>query len=154
MAKKAFQDQGSIQHCYGCGANNVEGLHLKSFWDGDEAVAEFVPEDFHCGGAPEIVYGGLIGALIDCHCCNLAVARGYRTEGREIGTEPRISFVTAQLNVSLLKPTPIKKPLELRARIREVDGKKIWIDCEVTSGGQQTEKGEVLAIRVAVDGAA
>ena len=153
MAQKAFQDQGSIQHCYGCGADNPQGLQLKSFWDGDEAVAEFVPAHYHCGGAPDIVYGGLIGALIDCHCCNLAVAWGYRAGGREIGSDPRITFVTAQLNVSLLKPTFIKTPLELRARVRETDRKKIWIDCEVTSGGQLTAKGEVLAVRVAVDGA-
>ena len=88
---QSFQDQGSILHCYGCGANNEKGLQLKSYWDGEESVAEFTPESFHCGGMPEIVYGGLIASLIDCHSCNLAVASSYKSEQREIASEPTIS---------------------------------------------------------------
>tara|TARA_B100000029_G_C17372043_1_gene886533 strand:- start:105 stop:578 length:474 start_codon:yes stop_codon:yes gene_type:complete len=146
---QSFQDQGSILHCYGCGKNNESGLQLKSFWEADEAVAEFLPKSFHCGGLPEIVYGGLIASLIDCHSCNLAVANAYRQEQRNIGSEPLISCVTAQLNVSLLKPTPIGKTMILRARIREIEKNKIWVDCEVHSEAEITSKGEVLVIRIA-----
>ena len=146
---QSFQDQGSILHCYGCGKNNENGLQLKSFWDGDQAVAEFLPEPFQCGGLPEIVYGGLIASLIDCHSCNLAVANAYRREQRDIGSEPLISCVTAQLNVSLMKPTPIGKMIILRARIREIEKTKIWVECEVRSETEITSKAEVLVIRIA-----
>ena len=39
MSELAFQDQGAVHHCHGCGADNESGLRIKSFWDGDEAVA-------------------------------------------------------------------------------------------------------------------
>ena len=39
MEEQAFQDQGSVSHCHGCGADNEKGLQIKSFWEGDEAVA-------------------------------------------------------------------------------------------------------------------
>lgn len=145
---QSFQDQGSILHCYGCGANNERGLQLKSFWDGEESVAEFTPKRFHCGGTPEIVYGGLIASLIDCHSCNLAVARSYKSEQRGIGSEPTISCVTAQLNISLIKPTPISQQIILRAGIRDIEKRKIWVDCKVYSGKELTSKAEVLVIRL------
>ena len=145
---QSFQDQGSILHCYGCGANNEKGLQLKSYWDGEESVAEFTPERFHCGGIPEIVYGGLIASLIDCHSCNLAVASSYKSEQREIASEPTISCVTAQLNISLIKPTPISQLIVLRAGIRDIEKRKIWVDCKVYSGKEVTSKAEVLVIRL------
>jgi len=40
MGEIAFQDQGSVHHCHGCGAANERGLRLKSYWEGDEAVAQ------------------------------------------------------------------------------------------------------------------
>jgi len=154
MAEVAFQDQGSVQHCFGCGADNDRGLHLKSYWQGDEAVAEFVPEPHHCGWSPDVAYGGLVASLIDCHTCNLAIAHLYREANRPIGSEPKIYCATAQLNVSLIKPTPMDQPMRLTARIRRVDGRKIWVDCEVTCGGVLTARGEVLAVRIVDTGAA
>jgi hypothetical protein len=37
MMDKAVQDYYPDQfaHCYGCGRLNPEGLHIKSYWDGD-----------------------------------------------------------------------------------------------------------------------
>ena len=42
MSQIAFQDQGSVHHCHGCGPANEKGLRLKSYWDGDEAVAQIL----------------------------------------------------------------------------------------------------------------
>ncbi len=148
MSEDSFQDQGSVEHCFGCGADNARGLQLKSYWEGEEAVATFEPAPHHCGWSPRVVCGGLVASLIDCHTCNLAIARLYRLEDRPIGSEPKIFCATAQLNVSLLKPTPIDQPLHLRARIKSVEGRKLWVDCEVTAAGQITARGQVLAIRL------
>jgi len=148
VSKIAFQDQGSVAHCFGCGADNAYGLQLKSYWEGEEAVAEFLPEPHQCGWSPDVTYGGLIASLIDCHTCNLAIARLYRDARRPIGSEPKIDCATAQLNVSLMRPTAIDEPIRLVARIRNIDGRKIWVDCEVTSGSEVTARGEVLAIRL------
>ena len=135
-------------YCYGCGADNPKGLRIKSFWDGDEAVCRFKPEPHHSGGRKEIVNGGVVATLIDCHSLNLAIARAYRDEGRAIGSAPRIAYVTGNLNVSYLRPTPIDATLELRARVQKIDGRKAWIECTLAAAGEVCARGEVLGIRV------
>lgn len=151
MSEPSFQDQGSVHHCHGCGADNERGLQLKSFWDGDEAVATWKAQAHHCGGNKEIVNGGIIANLIDCHSLNLAIAQAYRAERRAIGSAPRIGYVTGNLNVSYLKPTPMNEPLELRARIISVDGRKAWVNCTLSAAGEVCATGEVLGIRVERD---
>jgi len=47
----AIQDQMTGNHCWGCGADNPEGLQLKSFWDGERAHDD---ERRPIGSAPEI----------------------------------------------------------------------------------------------------
>jgi acyl-coenzyme A thioesterase PaaI-like protein len=148
MSQVAFQDLGSVRYCYGCGADNERGLQIKSYWDGDEAECAWQPQPHHCGGSKDIVNGGIIAALIDCHSLNLAIAHAYKNEGRSIGSHPMISYVTASLNVSYLRPTPIGEPLRLRARIIKVEGRKAWVQCTLSAQGEVCATGEVLGIRV------
>jgi len=148
MAEQAFQDQGSVSHCHGCGPDNDKGLQIKSFWDGDEAVTTWKAQPHHCGGSKEIVNGGIVATLIDCHSLNLAIAHAYRAEGRAIGSPPRIGYVTGNLNVSYLRPTPMHEPLHLRARITRIEGRKAWVRCTLSAGGQVCATGDVLGIRV------
>jgi acyl-coenzyme A thioesterase PaaI-like protein len=151
MSDRAFQDQGSVNYCHGCGADNERGLQIKSFWDGDQAVATWKAQPHHCGGRKEIVNGGIIATLIDCHSLNLAIAHAYRMERRPIGSTPRIGYVTRNLNVSYLKPTPMDQPAELRARITKIEGRKTWVTCTLSAGGQICVTGDVLGIRVERD---
>ena len=148
MQEKSFQDQGSVSGCYGCGADNGSGLQIKSYWDGEESVAHYDPKPFHRAGAPEIVYGGLLASLIDCHSVNLAIATSYKEENSPIGSDPKIYCVTAQLNISFVSPTPMGKTLLLRARVKERSGKKTWISTELSAEGKICAKAEVLAIKV------
>jgi len=144
----SFQDQGSVRYCHGCGADNEKGLRIKSYWDGDEAVARWRAQAHHCGGTPDRLNGGIIASLIDCHSLNLAIARAYRDERRAIGSTPRIGYVTANLNVAYLKPTPLGETLELRARIDKLEGRKIWVSCSLTALGELRATGTVLGVRV------
>ena len=148
MKPPSFQDQGSVRHCHGCGVDNERGLGLKSFWDGDEAVARWHPEPHHCGGRREILNGGIIASLIDCHSLNLAIAHAYRAEKRPIGSAPRIGYVTANLTVSYLKPVPLDKTIELRARIVQLEGRKARVHCDLSADGEICATGEVVGIRV------
>lgn len=152
MSKKAFQDLGSVSYCYGCGADNEEGFRIKSFWDGDEAVGIWQAQPYHCGGSKDVVNGGVIATLIDCHSLNLAIARAYQKEGRPIGSTPRILYVTGNLNVSYVRPTPIHVSLHLRAKMIKVEGRKCWVRCTLSSAGQVRATGEVLGIRVRREG--
>ena len=148
MSELAFQDQGTVRYCHGCGADNDKGLQIKSFWDGDEAVAAWRAQPHHCGGTRENLNGGIIASLIDFHSLNLAIAQAYRAERRQIGSAPRIGFVTAKLNVTYLKPAPISELIELRARITKLEGRKAWVSCALSAAGEVRATGQVLGVRV------
>lgn len=145
----AIQDfyPDDIAVCYGCGRHNPKGLHIRTIWDGKEGVFRFKPKPYHTA-FPGVIYGGLIASLIDCHSIGTAVAAAYDAEGRKPGTEPEITYVTGNLNVTYLKPTPIEAELELRAKIKEFQGRKAVIICSLFANGEECAKGEVLAVRV------
>jgi acyl-coenzyme A thioesterase PaaI-like protein len=149
---KSFQDQGSVMHCFGCGANNQEGMRIKSFWNGDAAICTWRPDPKYCGGAVDILYGGTIASLIDCHSVNLAVATEYKQENRPIGSEPKVQCVSANLNVNFRKPIPLGKSVTLEARILKREGRKTWVSCVLSVEGQACADGEVLAIRLKTAG--
>lgn len=149
MGQKAFQDYypDHFSHCYGCGRLNEHGLHLKSYWDGEESICTFSPRPFHIA-IPGYVYGGLIASAIDCHCTGTAAAATYRAEGRAMDTEPRLRFVTASLRVDYLKPTPLGVPLEIRGQVKEVGKRKVVVTALVSARGQACVRGEVVAVLV------
>lgn len=144
----AIQDGMHGNHCYGCGADNPLGMQIKSYWEGDETVCSYVPRPEQCAGPTKYLYGGTIASLIDCHSVGTAAANQYRLEGREIGEGEEIWCVTGRLEVDYLAPTPIDRPVELRARIEEVSGRKTTVDCTLSSDGTVCARGRVLAIRV------
>jgi acyl-coenzyme A thioesterase PaaI-like protein len=149
MSEKAFQDYypDNVAHCYGCGRLNEQGLQIKSYWDGEEAVCTYTPRPHHMA-IPGYVYGGLIASLIDCHSTGTAAAAAYRAAGRPMDTEPAFRFVTASLQVDYLQPTPLGIPLELRATVKEIKGRKVVVSTTLSAGGQACAKGEVVAVQV------
>ena len=132
--------------CYGCGRLNKDGLHVKTRWDGEETVARFTPRPEHMA-MPGYVYGGLLASLIDCHAMGTASAATLRAMGKDIGQEPSPRFVTANLTVDYLKPTPLGPELEIRARAVQVDERKVRVEATVTVAGVVTVKGTALAVR-------
>ncbi len=149
MEEKAFQDYypEGLAHCYGCGRLNPNGLQVKSYWQGDESVATFEPRPYHTA-IPGYVYGGLLASLIDCHGTGTAAAAAYRAEGREMGSEPPLRFVTGSLHVDFLKPTPMGAVLELRGRATKVMGRKVAVSVELRARGEICARGEVVAVQM------
>jgi len=149
MNPKAFQDTypDDLSHCYGCGRLNQAGLQLKSYWDGEETVAHFMPGPQHIA-IPGYVYGGLLASLIDCHGTGSAAAAAYRQEGRSMGSEPALRFVTASLHVDYLRPTPLGVELEIRGRIREIGPRKVIVAATVSATATLCARGEVVAVRM------
>jgi len=147
VTQKAFQDYYTedFSHCYGCGRLNEHGLQIKSFWDGDESVAKFLPNKHHIS-VPGFVYGGLIASLIDCHCVGAAAAAIYKSEGRSMDTEPALRLVTASLKVDYLAPTPLGKELEIRAKVSEITKKKVIIEAKVIADNKTCAKGYVVSV--------
>lgn len=149
MLRKAFQDYypDQLSHCYGCGRLNEHGLQIKSYWDGEESVCIFLPKPYHTA-IPGYVYGGLIASLIDCHCTGTAAAAAYCAEGRTMDTKPALRFLTASLHVDYLSPTPLGEPLEIRASVKEIKGRKVVVAAKLSTKGELCARGEVVAIQV------
>ena len=147
MKSESFQDHwpdvGS--NCWGCGRNNDHGLKIKSHWEGDEAVCVWEPKDYHMA-FPGVLCGGIIASIIDCHCLNTANAE----YARETGQKPEElvgGYLTGQLNVKYLRPTPIKK-VTLRAKVVEKKGRKMKVSCELYSGKRLCATGGITAVRI------
>lgn len=149
MIEKAFQDYypDHLAHCYGCGRLNEHGLQIKSYWDGDESVCHFQPRPYHTA-IPGYVYGGLIASLIDCHGTGTAAAAMYRAEHRAMDTEPPYRFVTGSLHVDYLRPTPIDAVLEVRAKVKEIKGRKVVMTLTLSAKGEVCARGEVVAVQM------
>jgi len=147
--ERAMQDVIRV-HCFGCGSLNERGLQIKSYWQGEEVVCHWQPQPHHIG-YPGILYGGMIAAIVDCHCIWTATAHAYRSAGEEMREgDARYFYVTAALKVNYRKPVPIDRAVELRARVTEFAGKKVTVRCDVLSGGALAADAEVLAVRAPV----
>ena len=145
---QAIQDLIPHNHCWGCGTLNPRGLQIKSYLEGGETVCRFEPSPDHMAGPTDVVNGGIIAAVIDCHSVCTAIADAYRAAGRALGSEPLLWAVTASMKIDYLAPTPIAAPMELRARVREAKGRKRLVECTVRSEGKDRARAEVIAIEV------
>jgi acyl-coenzyme A thioesterase PaaI-like protein len=144
----AIQDQIEGNLCFGCGPANPGGLQIKSYYSGSEAVCTFRPRPEHAAGPPHVLNGGILATIIDCHGVCTAIAAAYQAENRHIGSDPPLWYVTGSLTVDYLLPTPIAQPLVLRARVRESQGRKSWVEVEARSSDREVARATVLAVRV------
>ncbi len=151
--EKSFQDYypDNFAICYGCGRLNEHGLHIRSYWDGDESVCTFTPQPYHTA-VPGYVYGGLIASLIDCHGTGTAAGAAYRRDhpdgetGETDETRP-YRYVTASLKVDYLRPTPLGPQLVLRGVVKELKGRKAVIDVRLLAEGEICAQGEVICVQ-------
>jgi acyl-coenzyme A thioesterase PaaI-like protein len=145
MSEQAFQDQypEDYANCFGCGRNNEHGLHLKSYWEGDESVCHHTPAPHYTGGFPGYLYGGMIASLLDCHGAGTAAAAKAWEDG-----EPISRFVTAALKVDYLRPTPIGVELEIRGRVAEIKGRKVIVDLRLLANEIVCVEGQVVMVQI------
>ncbi len=137
--------------CFGCGAWNEHGLNVKSSWNGDVSICRFTPEPHHAAMPHDIVNGGIIAAVIDCHCVCTAIADAYRRAGRYAGDglRPLLWHATASLNVNYLRPTPLDSSFTVYARVIQVDRRRTTLRANLTKdSGLTTCTAEVVAAQV------
>ncbi|MBD0404616.1 PaaI family thioesterase [Flammeovirga sp. EKP202] len=147
MISPYFQDHMEGNVCFGCGKKNDDGLHIKGYWEGDEAHCIWQPEEKYHGWA-NLLSGGILSTIIDCHCMGTAMAYAYKSEGRALDSKPWYRYATGTMNIKFLRPTPIAVPVKLIARVTEQKGKKVVMKCEAWSGDTLTAEADVIAIRV------
>jgi acyl-coenzyme A thioesterase PaaI-like protein len=134
--------------CFGCGPANPDGLHLKSYEDGDELVAEWTPEE-RFQGPPGVVNGGLMAVPMDCHGTWAAMHRFSEDRGGQ-----PCAAVTAGYSVRLIAPTPIGHRVELRARVTSHTDRKAKVSVTASVHGEvvATFDGTFVAVDHMVDG--
>jgi len=119
--------------CFGCGPANAQGLRIESHEAGGtdgELVADWRPLPYHAA-FDDVLNGGIIGTLLDCHSNWTAAIRLMHDRG--LAGPP--GCVTADYAVRLRRPTPVDRPLRLRARPVEMAGDRVVVDAEVVVDG-------------------
>jgi acyl-coenzyme A thioesterase PaaI-like protein len=143
--RESLQDRYAPENqCFGCGPANDKGLRIKSHVIEGEAVADWQPEPHH-QAFEGMLNGGIIGALLDCHSNWTAAWTLMNARGSE--TPP--CTVTAEFHVKLRAPTPMDRPLHLRARPVEVKGDRVTVEAELSASDQVTAtcRGVFVAVK-------
>jgi acyl-coenzyme A thioesterase PaaI-like protein len=112
--------------CFGCGPANQRGLHIRSFVDGDEVVAEWRAEPHH------EAFPGVLNYLM-----------------KKAGLSEAPCTVTADFHVKLLRPTPSDASISLRARVVESTDDRATVEAELVANGKvcDTCRGTFVAVK-------
>lgn len=148
--RKALQDIITPEGvCFGCGPANPDGLQIKSYLDDDgvHVVCDITPDNRFCG-MPDIVYGGYLAMLADCHSGWTAKVAFLRADGASLDCRQPINAATARLTMHYRKPTPMGVPLHLKARPDGPASRRVSITCEMYAAGQLTVVAESVFVRV------
>lgn len=95
-------------NCFGCSPDNMDGLRMEFYEEGDEIISEWEPA-FKFHGYLNILHGGIQATLIDEIACWVVLVK-LKTGG-----------VTARLDVKLKKPVYANKgKIKLKAKLIEV----------------------------------
>jgi len=129
MWENPVPDGAVVEHfedCFVSGNWNPLGIGIAVRRDGDEAVATVTLGPAY-EGAPDRSHGGIVAAIFDD-------VLGYMLRFLQ---QPAY---TGELTVRYLAPTPIQQPLEFRARVERVEGRKIDTIAEAYALGDDGER--------------
>lgn len=141
MKRRLFESPAaegeSMDHfpdCVVSGPANPMGIAITCHRDGDDAVAR-VTLGAAFEGAPGRAHGGVVAAVFD------------DVMGFVLSMVQTPAF-TGSLTIRYLAPTPVKEPLEFRARLDRRDGRKLWLVGEASSGDDVVATAEALFIAI------
>src|SRR5262245_54505147 len=118
----------AFHQCFGCGPGHDIGLRVRCFsGDGEVLSPIIVPSRFE--GPPGAVHGGIVAACLDEVLAGAALRYGGKT------------YVTGELSVRYVRPTPVERPLLGRGRATKDTGK--YLDLEASL--EDLDTGEVVA---------
>jgi acyl-coenzyme A thioesterase PaaI-like protein len=145
MPEKSIQETfAPNMKCFGCGPANDKGLHVRSFANGDEVVAEWQPSTEY-EAFPGMLSGGIIGTLLDCHCNWTAADHLMKRNG--LNKPP--CTVTADYTITLKRPTPTDQPIRLTARVVESTDDRAIVEGELIAHEKVTAtcRGTFVAVK-------
>ncbi len=110
-------------HCFACGKDNPDGMHLKFYLDeaARKAICHFTLTQRYTG-PPGHSHGGIIATILD-------EAMGKVNKFRNV------LALTKSMQVEYLKPVPLDKPLTVTGYEQSVDGRKHVNVAEISNEG-------------------
>ena len=111
-------------HCFGCGPDNPQGLHLHFTIDAADpgsitASAPVELTQFH-EGPPGFIHGGIIATLMD-------------EAMSKLNRPLNLIAMTRHMAVDYLSPAPLYRPLTIVSRHLRRDGRKLFHSAELLS---------------------
>ena len=142
-----FQDHMPENICFGCGRAHENGLRISSYWQGQYAYCHWKPDKRYCGWK-QLLNGGIMATLIDCHCMCTAMASAYRKEGRALDSQPMYRYATGTMQLRYKHPVRIQHEVMLKAEVLEETHKKTVLSCNLYAEDICCIEAQVIAIRV------
>ena len=135
--------------CFGCGPTNAKGLRIRSFAV-DEAVdahviCDFVPE-LHHEAFENVLSGGIIGTLLDCHMNWTTIHHLIRRAGLDHAPP----CVTADFKVVFKRPTAMGA-VHVDAHVVSSSEDRATIEAVLTAAGKVTAIGTGTFVAVKPD---
>ena len=127
-------------HCFGCGPENPQGLHLVFSTDTSApghptATAHFQLDRQH-EGPPSYVHGGIIATLLD-------------EAMSKINRPLNVLAVTRHMEIDYLRPVPLHQPLTVTSRHLQREGRKLFHQAEIlSSDGTTLARGKGVFIEI------
>ncbi len=135
--------------CFGCGPANNRGLRIRSFPAEPDADAhvlcDFTPEAHH-EAFENVVNGGILGTLLDCHMNWTAIFHLMKKNGLDHAP----CCVTAEFKVVLKRPTPLG-PVHVDAHVTSSGDDRANVTATLTAGGKVTAIGTGTFVAVKAD---
>jgi acyl-coenzyme A thioesterase PaaI-like protein len=116
------------------GQTNPTSVDVETRFEGEEVVATVVLRAAF-EGAPGRAHGGIVAAAFD------------DVTGFVIGMLREPAF-TGELTVRYVKPVPVNTPLEMRARLRDRERRKLFIEAECHDGDELVATCKAIYITV------
>jgi acyl-coenzyme A thioesterase PaaI-like protein len=132
---------GGVALCGACRRTGSCRLGLTTEWLDGDGVAHFglvCPTDAE--GGPGVAHGGWTAGVLDEVLGHVPILHGQLT-------------VTGTLTVRFVKPVPIERPLEARARVDRVEGRKWFCSGELVLASSGAELARANGVWVARDAA-
>ena len=114
------------RYCFGCGDLNPAGLKLKFRFEGNKAVADFLPQKQH-QGYPGLMHGGVTSAALD-------EAMGWAMYGLGVWA------VTGKMEVKFRQPLPLNQKMTVSGEVIRNRGR--WLEVR---GEIRSEEGKLMA---------
>jgi Uncharacterized protein, possibly involved in aromatic compounds catabolism len=114
-------------NCFVCGSENKKGLGLKWFTDysNETVFSDAVISEEYCG-YEGIVHGGIVAAVLD------EAAGRTIFLSNEVSDNEDIIFVTKQMEIKYVRPTPVNTPLHAVGRLEARDGRYCSVGAKIS----------------------